>query len=222
MATPRVFVSMGTPYKPELIEFRDALESLLRDRCGVDPRIMLKNEYPSGSPLEKIAETIRTCDGVIVVANERKFVESGFEKRGSSNEHLLKEARYTTAWNHIESALAYAYGVPLYIISEKGLRAEGLIESKADWYVLELEFNTNSLHDPLVLDSLRAWIDHRVKTKSSQPKPHKIELLSVRVADFTVHDWIVISALAVGLMLAGAALEHAFPGMLDVIGHIRA
>ena len=61
MAEPRVFVSMGSPYTAELLAFRDALETLLRDRCGVDPRIIGKNEYPTGSPLTKIIEVMREC-----------------------------------------------------------------------------------------------------------------------------------------------------------------
>jgi hypothetical protein len=71
MATARLFISMGTPYTPQLSAFRAALETVLRERFGVDPRIMGKNEYPTGSPLPKIVEVMKSCDGVIVVANER-------------------------------------------------------------------------------------------------------------------------------------------------------
>ena len=117
METPRIFISMGTPYTEQYSQFRDELELFLRDTCKVDPRIIGKNEYPSGSPLEKIREVMRGCHGVLVVAYERKFLEAGIEKRGGAAPQQLNGLTYTTAWNHIESAMVFSFGLPLYIIS---------------------------------------------------------------------------------------------------------
>lgn len=223
MAEPRVFVSMGSPYTAELLAFRDALETLLRDRCGLDPRIIGKNEYPTGSPLTKIIEVMRECDGVIVVANERKFVELGKEKRGSPQETELQRSRYTTPWNHIESAIAYSLGLPIYVISQTGVHAEGLIESKSDWPVQEIDFEPHVLELPPVLDSLRAWVDERVRVRHRGARAgvgeagERKSFLSFRLSDFTIHDWTVIAAMAVGLVLIGALIEKLDPSLLDFI-----
>lgn len=110
---PRVFVSMGTPYTEGYARFRDCLEQLLRDRCRVDPRIIGKNEYPAGTPIQHINDTMRTCNGVIIVAYERKRVQTGIEKPGGADQRTLKNEKFTTPWNHIESAIAYSLGLPL-------------------------------------------------------------------------------------------------------------
>jgi hypothetical protein len=145
MAAPRVFVSMGTPYTEEFGKFRDELDSLLRNTCGVDPRIIGKNEYPAGNPLTHIYDVMRSCHGVIVVAYERKFLESGVEKRGGDAAQSISRRTYTTPWNDIESAMAYSLGIPLYVLCQKGLSEEGLIESKLDWFVQYVEISPAAL-----------------------------------------------------------------------------
>src|SRR5271165_7263999 len=112
MTECRVFISMGTPYTTEYMAFRDRLEQFLRDGCGVDPRIIGKNEYPSGSPLQKIKDVMTTCSGVVIVAYERKYVQIGAEKRKGESPTAIEEEIYTTPWNHIESAMAYSLGIP--------------------------------------------------------------------------------------------------------------
>ena len=224
MAEPRIFVSMGSPYTAELLAFRDALETLLRDRCGVDPRIIGKNEYPTASPLTKIIEVMRECHGLVLVANERKFVELGKEKRGSPQETELQRSRYTTPWNHIESAIAYSLGLPIYVISQTGVHPEGLIESKSDWPVQEIDFEPAVLESPPVLDSLRAWVDERVRPHhrgEGATTTERKSLLSFRLSDFTLHDWAVIVPMAVGLVLLGAVIDKLDPRLLDLFSSLK-
>src|ERR1700682_5210130 len=118
MAAPRIFVSMGTPYSDRYLQFRDELETFLRNRCKVERGIMGKSAYPDGSPLEKVRDVMRDCHGVIVVAYERKYLQSGVEKRGGKAPITLQDRAYTTPWNHIESAMAFSLGLPLYVICE--------------------------------------------------------------------------------------------------------
>ncbi|HEY3815042.1 MAG TPA: hypothetical protein VGL66_17630 [Caulobacteraceae bacterium] len=167
---------------------------------------------------------MRECHGMVVVANERKFVELGKEKRGSPQETELQRSRYTTPWNHIESAIAYSLGLPIYIISQTGVHAEGMIESKSDWPVQEIEFDPEVLRSPPVLDSLRAWVDERVRphhrgegATAAERKP----FLSFRITDFTIHDWTVIAALAAGLVAIGAVIEKIDPRLLDFFSALK-
>jgi hypothetical protein len=159
MRTPRVFISMGTPYTDAYLKFRDSLEEFLRDQCGCDPRIINKNEYPTGSPVDKIAEVIRSCDGVIIVAYERTYLQAGVERRGGAEPAPLEKKTYTTPWNHIESAMAYSYGLPIHMLAQTGLKEEGLIETKSDWYVQKIDLTPESLRDPHVRGSIKAWVD---------------------------------------------------------------
>jgi hypothetical protein len=162
MATPRIFISMGTPYTENYTGFRDGLERFLRDQCAADPRIIGRNEYPAGSPLTKIKEVMQTCSGVIVVAYERKYLNDGVERRTGDNPRALVNSSYTTPWNHIESSMAFTLDIPLYIICEKGLIEEGLIETKVDWYVQYADIAPQSLSRSEVAESLRNWVSTKV------------------------------------------------------------
>jgi hypothetical protein len=215
MATPRVFVSMGTPYNDKYTAFRDALEMLLRDRLGVDARIIGKNEYPSGSPVHKIRDVMSTCNGVLIVAYERKFVESGVERPRGEGERAITSEKYTTPWNHVESALAFALGIPLYVISETGLTEEALIESKVDWYVQRVNFTAEDLNKPNVVESLRAWIDDRVRSHAAKPRSILSGFVKLKLSELTGEEWgviITIFTLVFGLGVVVGKLPNIFRG----------
>jgi hypothetical protein len=213
MKTPRVFISMGTPYKPEYSQFRDELERLLRDRCGVDPRIIGKNEYPSGSPLNKIREVMSSCDGAIIVAYERKFIETGLERRGSAHERTISGEAYTTTWNHVESAIAFSLHLPLYIFCERGLTEDGLIESKIDWFVQRFDFTPEALSAPNMVDSLRAWVDDRVVPHSKRPADTPSRATRLKLSGMSVEQWaglLAIFAFLVGVGIGVSRLPELF------------
>jgi hypothetical protein len=213
---PRVFVSMGTPYREDYVQFRDALERLLRDQCRVDPRIIGKNEYPSGTPIQHINDTIKSCDGVIIVAYERKLIEKGVEKPGANlayhNTTELKNEKFTTPWNHIESAIAYALGLPLYIIAQRGLTEEGLIESKADWYVLKIDFTEQSLRDPHVFESISSWLRERVMKTSRQRRRPLENFMKVSISELTLEEWLILGGIIGSAFLAGVGAARWIPG----------
>ena len=142
MARKNVFVSMGFPYTESHRGFLDALIELLRS-CDVEPRVMNKTDYPTRNPLTDISQVMRECHGAIVVAFERTYFESGLEKQ----QIALKSVRYTTPWNQIEASLAFALGIPIIVLMESGLREEGLLEQKYDWYVDRVSISAAALSD---------------------------------------------------------------------------
>ena len=210
---PRVFVSMGTPYTDDYVLFRDALERLLRDQCRVDPRIIGKNEYPAGSPIQHINETMRTCDGVIIVAYERKRVLKGIERPGGADQRALDNAKLTTPWNHIESAIAYSLGLPLYIIAQRGLTEEGLIEAKADWYVQKIDFTNDSLRRPEVFESLSSWVRERVVKQARHRRSPLENFLKLRLTELTIEEWIILAGGIATSFAAGVAAAKFIPGL---------
>ncbi|ABC62859.1 hypothetical protein [Erythrobacter litoralis] len=213
MAAPRVFISMGTPYSSESQAFRDTLEAVLRDQCGVDPRIIGKNEYPDGNPLSKIKSVMSQCDGVVVVAYERKFLADGTEKRASSVPVPLQSQIYTTPWNHIESAMAYSLGIPLYILCQRGLSEEGLIETKVDWYVQYVDLDPAELHKADVLSSMRNWVTTRVIPRKKTPKLLKSLDGRTKFSEMTPREiWSIIGVLAAVFGL-GVGAANLLPGL---------
>lgn len=211
MVEARVFISMGTPYTDEHRDFRDKLESFLRDSCDVNPRIIGKNEYPEGSPLTKIKDVMSKCHGVIVVAYERKFLKAGQEKRYGLAPVSLNDEIYTTPWNHIESAMAYTLGLPIYVLCQRGLKEEGLIEDKIDWYVKHLEISSEELNKPDVVQSLNSWIEGRVIPFSKKPNIMRAVEGNSRISDMTPKEIFGILAVLIATFSAGAALASALP-----------
>ena len=96
---------------------------------------------------------MRECHGAIVVAFERTYFESGIEKKKID----LKSVRYTTPWNQIEASLAFGFGIPIIVLMEPGLREEGLLEQKFDWYVDQVNNSAAGLSDKNVRNRLMAW-----------------------------------------------------------------
>ena len=213
MVDARVFISMGTPYTECQARFRDHLETLLRDQCGVDPRIIGKNEYPDGSPLTKIKSVMAQCDGVIVVAYERKFIELGSEKRIGPAPVQLESKSYTTPWNHIESAMAFTMDIPLYIFCQKELTEEGLVESKLDWYVQKIEINESELQRSEVLQSLRGWINGRVIPRSKKPSFVRTIQGETKLSSMKPKEILGALAVLIATFSAGATFAKMFPNV---------
>jgi hypothetical protein len=222
MTPPRVFISMGTPYTAAYKQFRDELETFLRDNCGVDPRIVGKNEYPTGSPLAHIRSVMRQCAGVIIVAYERKYLETGVEKRGAEAAQKLKNRTYTTPWNHIESAIAYSLDLPLYIFCQTGLCEEGLIEAKLDWYVQHVDFEPGVLLRPDVSESIRAWVNTRVIPTSKRSNIFESLKGHVKFAEMTPLELWAFFGMLFAMWLLGAEMGPFIPWLTDWMHQIHA
>jgi hypothetical protein len=202
---------MGFPYTDQYAQFRDALETFLRDGCKCDPRIMGRNEYPSGSPLKKIDEVMRGCHGVVVVAFERKYVETGLDKRSGGNPQKLRNQTYTTPWNQIEASMAFSLGLPLYIICEHGLLKEGLIEDKFDWYVQYSDMSKAFFTRPEVSESIRAWVASRVIPLSKTPRVWIALIGTLKFSEMTPKDVWTALGVIVTSFVAGAGAVTALP-----------
>ena len=164
-----VFVSMGFPYTEPQKEFRAALHDLLRS-CGVEPRIMNYTDFPKGNPAKDVSAVMGQCHGVVVVAFERTYFESGIEKK---QQEALKSIRYTTPWNQIEAAMALALKLPIFVLIEPGLRQEGLIDRGFDWYLDQISISAAGLSDQGVRSRIMAWC--RDVGSTTAPDERKID-----------------------------------------------
>lgn len=75
-------------------------------------------------------EYMDKCYGTVVIALERTYFPSGYDKPGGQNQTALSEIRLPTPWNQIEAAMAYARDQPLLVIVQEGLKSEGLLDDK--------------------------------------------------------------------------------------------
>jgi hypothetical protein len=95
--------------------------------------------------------------GALVIALERVAVKDGFECGGPPAGTQIANEAIATPWNQIEAAFAYSLGLPLLVIREDTVRAEGLLEGRYDWYVHETPLNTLFLETPEFKGIFQSW-----------------------------------------------------------------
>lgn len=210
MAAAKIFISMGTPYNQNSTVFRSELESFLRNECGVDPRIIGRNEYPDGNPLPKIKSVMESCSGVIVVAYERKYVSHGVIKRTGEAPKDVTDIAYTTPWNHVESAMAYCMDLPIFILCQEDLEEECLIESKIDWYVQYIKIAPGAISSEDTAKHLKSWINNRVLLHRKKGIFRSING-NIPISELTLEEIWGMIGLVAGSFGLGAASMQFFP-----------
>ena len=159
MATPiNVFLSAGGPATDAQKQFIAQLKVVLQAEN------LIVKSAPLASRIEDtikyIEATMGECSGAVILAFERILIERGEEFRGG---HLpnrepkpLAAVKLTTVWNQIEAAVAELRGLPLLIISEKGLRIDGFLEHNT-WRPIALSLDAAHLSSDEFKQRLTDW-----------------------------------------------------------------
>ena len=208
-----VFVSVGATATAEQESFVRSIEDRLRSESLI-PKTVGRNTFSADAPLKAITELMEKCSGIVVIALERSYFPSGLDKRGGPRQVNLADTRLPTPWNHIEAAMAYTKHLPLLVIVEDGLKAEGLLEPGYDWYVQKLPLAETALVSNEFNGVLADWKEKVLALESGagSPSPSPPTLRGLNPAELSMLDlvgalrpvqlWSVAIALA-GL-LAGA------------------
>ncbi len=152
----RAYLSVGTPHEEKQAQFLDFLRNYFRLK-GVQLETIGSTSYSSRKPLIPIKQKLEAVSGCVVLATERFTSVDGFFRKNSPKEEHVSEIFLTTAWTHIEAAMAYQLGLPLLILREKKVRSEGMIDpSVHEWNVYEIDLND---HEALSNGSLKPIID---------------------------------------------------------------
>lgn len=165
----KIFLSVGRTATAEQEKFVRAVEDRLRSE-GFEPQTVGRTYFASTAPLKTITTLMDRCNGTVVIALERTYFPSGLERRGGPGQQTLSQIRLPTAWNQIEAAMAYARGQPLLVIVEEGLKIEGLLESRYDWYVQQVKLDQASLSTPEFNGVFADWKDKVLKGPSERDK----------------------------------------------------
>jgi hypothetical protein len=151
----RIFISKGSGATAKQQAFVDAILDMLKT-VELSPRIMYENEWSHEQPLKAIKNLMRTCDGIVVIAFTRTRFEKGIEFK-KDKITPMENIALPTPWNHIEASIAYSYGLPLLVVAEKGLKAEGVIEDGYDWRVYWTEMDPEVIKAESFKGFLQSW-----------------------------------------------------------------
>lgn len=151
-----IFVSVGSTSSPIQEEFIRSVEERLRAE-GLVPQTVGRNVFSADSPFNAVTKLMESCSGVVVIALERLYIESGIEKRGGPLEAPIANIKIATPWNQIEATMGYVRKLPLLVLVEEGVRADGLLEKGLDWYVQTITLDQSTLNTSTFNGILASW-----------------------------------------------------------------
>ena len=209
-----VFVSVGSTSSPQQEDFVGAVEERLRAE-GLVPQTVGRNVFSAESPFTAVTNLMDGCSGVVVIALERLFIELGSEKRGGVSESALGGVKIATPWNQIEATMGYGRKLPLLVLVEKGVRADGLLEKGLDWYVQTVSLDRESLNTATFNGVLASWKQKLsatpAKTVIAAAQPSEMTVAQLLGALKPAQLWSTLGALAVALAGAFALGAKFFP-----------
>ena len=200
-----VFVSVGSTASPLQEDFVRAVEERLRAE-GLVPQTVGRNVFSADSPFTAVTKLMDSCHGVVVIALERLYIETGTEKRGGPAKSALGDVKIASPWNQIEATMGYGRKLPLLVLVEEGVRADGLLEKGLDWYVQTITLSQDSLHTSTFNGVLASWkqklAETPLKATPSKVQPGEMTVAELLGALKPAQLWSALVGLAAAL--AGA------------------
>lgn len=126
-----VFLSNPKPSYKSQEEFLMRVRQYLEQR-GLNPRTLGVTDYDMNAPLTGIRRLMLESNGLIAVAFRRTYISQGTKRHQTDlpdmGSEAIDDSWLTTPWSHIEAAMAYQIGLPILILKEKGVIADGILE----------------------------------------------------------------------------------------------
>ena len=126
-----IFLSYPKPCFGRQKAFVEHIHEYLMER-GIAPRTLGVTDYDMDAPLTAIRRLMLELNGLLTIAFRRTFIEKGTMRLRTDittlSEDPIDGVWLTTPWAHIEPAMAYQLGLPVMILREKGVLADGILE----------------------------------------------------------------------------------------------
>ncbi len=174
-----IFLSYPKPYNSKQGEFIDGLITYIRSR-GFEPRTLGVSDYDTQEPLTAIRRLMLESNGLLTVAFRRSLIKEGISKPGSDigeSEFQLENSWLTSSYCQIEPAMAYQIGLPILILRERGVIADGVLEKGViGTYMPEFDLAGNPLsyfNNPEWFQLIGIWegfVRKVVQTKGQPPR----------------------------------------------------
>ncbi|MBU0653610.1 MAG: hypothetical protein KJ914_00590 [Gammaproteobacteria bacterium] len=175
-----VFLSYPRPHVSRQTKFITSVQEYLRIR-GLEPRTLGVTDYDMDSPLKAIRRLMLESNGMITIAFRRLHISTGASKYGTDMPDTtptpVQDTWLTSPWCQIEPAMAYQLGLPVLVLREKGVLAEGILEKGiVGTYMPEFSLDDNpdmylkSLEWSSLIGKWEGYVRSVVDTKGSPPK----------------------------------------------------
>lgn len=125
-----IFLSYPKPHLKNQQDFVNEICDYMKER-GFHPRTLGVTDYDMDAPLTAIRRLMLESNGMLTIAFRRCLINKGAYKPDSDigeDTQDLVNAWTTSPYCHIEPAMAFQLGLPILILREKGVIAEGMLE----------------------------------------------------------------------------------------------
>jgi hypothetical protein len=156
-----IFISHPTPHNESQKKFLFLIETFLKEN-DLNPTNLGKNNWSSRAPLQPIKEIMANCKAAIIIGLERHHSYIGYDREYSTESKEQIHKYSSSPWIQIEAGMAYQAELPLMILKEKKVFAEGILDSNiSEYYVFEFEIEKQckKLSDELKA-IIQDWINH--------------------------------------------------------------
>ena len=167
----KIFLSAGSAYTEQQKKFIEAFEQFLLKQ-GCRPHTIGQTVYSANQPVLRARQEIQSCHGAIVLAFARYEIEKGSEYPQSKKEKPIAGTRLPTIWNHLEGGMAYGLDLPLLILVEKGLKRQGILSDRSEWFPQEIDLSLAILKDKRfngIFDDWKRLTVERLRSKERAP-----------------------------------------------------
>jgi len=128
-----VFLSFPKPHMVRQQNVVSVLCGYLEER-GLTARTLGVTDYDSDAPLTAIRRLMLESNGLIAIAFRRsrhdKMVVNANSDIGDRPERVVEGSWSTSIWAHVEPAMAYQLGLPILLLREHNVLAEGVIRAR--------------------------------------------------------------------------------------------
>lgn len=173
-----IFLSYPKPFNTKQEKFIDDIKEYLKKR-GFEPRTLGVTDYDMDEPLTAIRRLMLESNGLLTVAFRRTFVEAGKGKPKSDigeSEYDISGKWITSPYSQIEPAMAFQIGLPILILREAGVIADGILEKGVTGTYLpefDLEKGASYLENnewQQIIGKWEGFVRKVVETKGNPPK----------------------------------------------------
>ncbi len=152
-----VFVSRPTSLTATQNAFCSSLIALMQER-GFVPRTVGVSDFGNKVPLSIVRKVMAECAGAVILGFVQFSVESGVRKPGTRDERRVVGIDLPTPWNHLEAGMAFSAGLPLFVVRESSVAAEGIFDAQiGDYFVHHGELTPEWLRSPAFLQPFEEW-----------------------------------------------------------------
>lgn len=153
-----MFVSRPTKTTTDQAAFCAALDDRLQ-RADLESKTVGVNQFGNEAPLLTVRRLMESCHGAIVLGLAQLSVTSGVSKPGTEDEQRVRSIRLPTPWNQLEAGIAFALDLPLLIVHEVNVAADGIFDPQiGDRFVHKTDLSSTWLDSDEFTQPFEEWL----------------------------------------------------------------